>query len=88
MPIAHSHNDAGRVGLVSADAAGRFAPNDGNAMGTYIERYVYDAVGNFLQMQHRGSDPAHPGWTRAYDYNETSLIEEAAAERRSRPATA
>ena len=37
-------------------------------MGTYIERYVYDAVGNFLQMQHRGSDPAHPGWTRAYDY--------------------
>ena len=35
--------------------------NDGNAMGTYIERYVYDAVGNFLQMQHRGSDPAHAG---------------------------
>ena len=32
-----------------------------NAMGTYIERYVYDAVGNFLQMQHRGSDPAHAG---------------------------
>ncbi|QXP85277.1 SpvB/TcaC N-terminal domain-containing protein [Methylococcus sp. Mc7] len=74
-PIAHSHNDAGRVGLVSADAAGRFAPNDGNAMGTYIERYVYDAVGNFLQMRHRGSDPANAGWTRAYDYLETSLIE-------------
>src|SRR5271165_5094098 len=33
-------------------------PGDGNAVGTYIERYVYDAVGNFLQMQHRGSDPA------------------------------
>ena len=75
-PIAHSHDDARRVGLVSADAAGRFAPNDGNAMGTYIERYVYDAVGNFLQMQHRGSDPAHAGWTRAYDYLETSLIED------------
>ena len=45
-------------------------------MGTYIERYVYDAVGNFLQMQHRGSDPAHPGWTRAYDYLEASLIED------------
>jgi RHS repeat-associated protein len=74
-PIAHSHNDAGRVSLLSADAAGRFAPSDGNAMGTYIERYVYDAVGNFLQMQHRGSDPAHPGWTRRYTYNETSLIE-------------
>jgi RHS repeat-associated protein len=63
------------VGLLSADAAGRFAPNDGNAMGTYIERYVYDAVGNFLQMQHNGSDPVHPGWTRRYTYGETSLIE-------------
>jgi RHS repeat-associated protein len=75
-PIAHSHNDVGRVGLLTADAAGRFAPNDGNAMGTYIERYVYDAVGNFLRMQHRGSDPAHAGWVRAYDYFETSLIED------------
>ena len=45
-------------------------------MGTYIERYVYDAVGNFLQMQHRGSDPAHAGWTRGYAYAETSLIED------------
>ncbi|MCX5954232.1 MAG: toxin [Cyanobacteria bacterium] len=50
-------------------------PGNGQAMGTYIERYVYDAVGNFLQMQHRGSDPVHPGWTRAYDYLEPSLIE-------------
>jgi hypothetical protein len=47
-----------------------------NAMGAYIERYVYDAVGNFLQMQHRGSDPAHAGWTRSYDYLEASLIED------------
>jgi RHS repeat-associated protein len=75
-PIAHSHNDAGRVGLLSADAAGRFAPNDGSAMGTYIERYVYDAVGNFLRMQHRGQDPAHAGWTRSYDYLEASLAED------------
>jgi RHS repeat-associated protein len=74
-PLAHSHNDADRVGLLSADAGGRFSPNDGSAMGSYIERYVYDAVGNFLQMQHRGSDPAHPGWTRRYAYNETSLVE-------------
>ncbi|MGE3163994.1 MAG: SpvB/TcaC N-terminal domain-containing protein [Planctomycetota bacterium] len=74
-PIAHSHNDAGRVGLLSANAAGRFSPNDGNAMGSYIERYVYDAVGNFLQMQHRGTDPVHPGWTRRYAYGESSLIE-------------
>jgi RHS repeat-associated protein len=75
-PIVHSHNDAGRVSLLSADAARRFAPNDGNAMGTYIERYVYDAVGNFLQMQHRGSDPTHAGWTRGYDYLDSSLIED------------
>ncbi len=51
-------------------------PGDGNAMGTYLERYVYDAVGNFLQMQHRGSDPAHAGWTRVFHYAETSLIED------------
>lgn len=74
-PITHSHNDSGRVGLLSADAAGHFAPNDGNAMGTYTERYVYDVVGNFLQMQHVRSDAAVPGWTRRYTYSETSLIE-------------
>ena len=51
-------------------------PSNGNAMSTYIERYVYDAVGNFLQLQHSGSDPAHAGWTRAYDYVEPSLIED------------
>lgn len=77
-PIPHSHDDAGRVGLVSADAAGRFAPSDGTAMGRYIERYVYDAVGNFLQMQHHGSAAVLSGWTRAYTYDETSLIEDGA----------
>jgi RHS repeat-associated protein len=51
-------------------------PNVLEAMGTYIERYVYDAVGNFWQVQHRGGDPAHAGWTRAYDYLEPSLIED------------
>ncbi len=75
-PIPHSHNDAGRVGVLSADAAGRFSPNDGNALSSYVERYVYDAVGNFLEMQHRGSDPFHPGWARTYAYRETSLIED------------
>ena len=51
-------------------------PGDGNAMGTYTERYVYDAVGNFLQMQHSSSDQGNPGWTRCYAYAETSLIED------------
>ncbi len=50
-------------------------PGDGKAMGTYAEQYVYDAVGNFLQMQHRGADPAHRGWARSYDYAEASLVE-------------
>ncbi len=67
-PIPHSYNDAPRVGI-------DWSTNDGNAMGTYLERYVYDAVGNFLEMQHHGSDPAKPGWTRSYAYNEASLIE-------------
>lgn len=68
-PIPHSSDDSLRSRLPH--------PGDGNAMGTYIERYVYDAVGNFLEMQHRGSDPAHPGWTRSYAYNEAGLIEPA-----------
>ena len=75
-PIPHFHNDAGRVGLKSGDVPGQFGPNDGRAMGTYIERYVYDAVGNFEKMQHIGSDPVHPGWMRGYAYDETSLIED------------
>jgi RHS repeat-associated protein len=66
-PIPHSYNDAPRAGLLH--------PGDGNAMGRYLERYGYDAVGNFLSMQHRGSDPAQPGWTRTYAYNETSQLE-------------
>lgn len=74
-PVSHSYDDAGRAAVLSADPHGRFAPNDRSAMGTYTERYVYDAVGNFVRMQHRGNDPAHPGWTRAYDYLEPSLIE-------------
>ena len=63
----HSHDDAGRVGLAH--------PGDGHAMGTYIERYVYDAVGNFLALQHRGSNPAQAGWTRGYAYADTSQLE-------------
>ena len=45
--------------------------------GHIPERYVYDAVGNFLEMQHHGSDPANPGWTRSYTYNEASQLEPA-----------
>jgi RHS repeat-associated protein len=74
-PISHSYNDAGRVGILSADLPGTFAPNDVSAMGAYTEHYVYDAVGNFLQIQHSRTDAAAPNWTRRYAYTEASLIE-------------
>jgi RHS repeat-associated protein len=67
-PVPHSYNDAPRVGI-------DWSENDGNAMGTYTERYTYDPVGNFLAMQHSGNDPANPGWTRTYAYKEGSLLE-------------
>ncbi|KAF2279528.1 SpvB-domain-containing protein [Westerdykella ornata] len=51
------------------------SPGNGDAMGTYIEKYTYDAVGNILAMKHRGSDPSHPGWTRTYCHNERSQLE-------------
>lgn len=66
-PVPHSYNDAPRVG--------QHHPGNGQALGRYLERYVYDTVGNFLEMQHRGTDPSHAGWTRAYTYAEASLIE-------------
>jgi RHS repeat-associated protein len=50
-------------------------PSDGNAMGTYSQKYAYDAVGNILRMQHRGTWPVNPGWTLNYKYEEDSQIE-------------
>src|SRR5690606_29311904 len=38
-------------------------PQNGQAMRRYIERYVYDPVGNFLQRVHRA---ANGNWTRFY----------------------
>ena len=68
VPVPHSYNDFPRVGI-------DWSANDGNAMGTYLERYLYDAAGNFLSLKHQGSDPVNPGWSRTYDYQEASLIE-------------
>jgi RHS repeat-associated protein len=66
-PWATSYSDVPRVNLPH--------PGDGNAMGTYIEKYEYDAVGNFQKMIHRGANPSNPGWTRSYTYAETSVLE-------------
>lgn len=74
-PIPHSYNDSSRTGIENPGPAGRFNPGDGNAMGAYREQYVYDQLGNFLEMVHHRTDLARPGWTRAYTYNETSLLE-------------
>jgi len=40
-------------------------PNDPSAMRTYVESYIYDAVGNIEQMQHVASGG---NWTRRYNY--------------------
>lgn len=66
-PISHSYNDLQRMRLSH--------PEDGNAMGTYIEQYEYDLVGNLLSMNHKGTSPVHPGWKRTYQYAENSLLE-------------
>jgi len=67
VPAPTSPTDAPRVGLPH--------PGDGQAMGRYLQKYVYDEVGNILQMAHRGTDPANGGWTRTYGYEEPSLLE-------------
>jgi hypothetical protein len=49
-------------------------PGDGQAIRNYTEQYRYDAVGNFEKLIHQA---ANGTWTRAYAYNEMSLIEAA-----------
>ncbi len=66
-PVPPSATGAPRAGLPQ--------PGDGTAMARYIERYVYDEVGNLLLTRHRSADPAYGGWTRAYRYDEPSLLE-------------
>jgi RHS repeat-associated protein len=47
-------------------------PGNGLAMGRYLERYIYDAVGNILTMAHPDPDR---GWVRTYVYREPSQLE-------------
>lgn len=67
-PITHSYNDVPRIGVL-------LATSDGNAMGRYLERFLYDNAGNMSEMAHLGTDPANPGWTRTYLYDELSQLE-------------
>jgi RHS repeat-associated protein len=66
-PVKHSYSDFLRVN--------RPHPGDGNAMGRYCEEYVYDAVGNIMEMIHRRSYPGLESWRRSYSYNEPSQLE-------------
>jgi RHS repeat-associated protein len=68
-PISHSYNDAGRIRLPH--------PNEGKALGRYVERFTYDDVGNATTIRHIGLDPAQQGWTRTFTYAETSQLESA-----------
>ncbi len=65
-PLPTSQTDGPRIGL---------DPGDGNAMGRYLHRYVYDEVGNFLEIAHQGTDPAHAGWSRQYTYQVPSQLD-------------
>jgi RHS repeat-associated protein len=47
-------------------------PHDGQALRRYLERYLYDAVGNFAQLEHQADNG---NWTRSYAYEEASLLE-------------
>jgi RHS repeat-associated protein len=69
-PTPHSYNDRPRIGIL-------LSASDGNAVGRYLERYIYDEAGNIAEMQHVSTNPANPGWTQAYDYEEASLLESA-----------
>lgn len=67
-PIPHTFDDAPRAGI-------DWSANDGNAMGRYLERYVYDQTGNIRSMEHTGTDPVNLGWTRTFACTEPSLLE-------------
>jgi RHS repeat-associated protein len=49
--------------------------NNPQAVRSYTELYEYDAAGNFEKMKHQALNGS---WTRSYDYDETSLIEDGA----------
>jgi RHS repeat-associated protein len=66
--LVHLPGDSQQIGLQH--------PGDGHSMARYFEKYIYDAVGNILSMQHRGRDTGLTGWRRDYSYSETSQLED------------
>lgn len=68
-PVQPTNDDSPR--MYSAPGVRLLNPGDGNAMGNYKEQYIYDPVGNFIQMIHQA---ASGSWTRGYSYKELSQI--------------
>jgi RHS repeat-associated protein len=69
------HGSLGQPG--PADPAQGNLPhnNDGSAARTYLESYLYDEVGNLLEMKHQGGTEASPGavlWRRFYELDSSS----------------
>jgi RHS repeat-associated protein len=62
-PVQASNDDSARIRLPQ--------PGDGNAMGTYVETYEYDLVGNLASLVHQVSSGS---WTRRHAYAEPSAI--------------
>ncbi|WP_435864445.1 SpvB/TcaC N-terminal domain-containing protein [Streptomyces phaeochromogenes] len=59
-----------------SDAPRTNLPNvsDRQGLARYRERYSYDIAGNMTSLEHRGTDPAHAGWTRTFSCTEPSPI--------------
>lgn len=66
--IPHDYNDFQRKGLPHSA--------DGNAMGRYCETYEYDRAGNMQAMKHHKACPGAVDWSRTYDYNEASQLDD------------
>lgn len=47
-------------------------PNDMQGLQRYREEYLYDLVGNILQMAHQRLGSGGTGWTRRYEYADDS----------------
>lgn len=54
----------------AADPAYGSLPDLATAVERYVEEYIYDAVGNILEMVHRPSLNGTPTWRRQYRYEE------------------
>jgi RHS repeat-associated protein len=64
------HSTEGTAQRTHADLTATAQPmtSDPSAMRLYTQQYVYDEVGNILQMKHLPSSGT--GWTRYYQYDE------------------